>query len=337
MRITIRAGALVVATLGVAVVLAACGSGTVGGSSGGPGASGASGNNNKNLSLVAGVDNEPFYYTMECGAKAEATRLGYNLTFTAPAQFDAGLQNPLITAQVNDKPAGALITPDSDTASRGPMQQLKNAGTKIVQVDTALKDTSIALSSISSDNTAGGRDAADTLGQLLNGKSGSVLALDTVAGTSTTDARAQGFAAEIKAKYPNLKVLDTQFTNNDPAVAAQRVTAAVASTPDLIGVFATNLNTGQGAATGLGNAHKSGQIQLVGFDASPNEVTGLKNGDFQALIAQEPGTIGKDGVDQVVNAITGQPVTKNIPTQLVSITQANMNAMSQYFYASTKC
>jgi ribose transport system substrate-binding protein len=323
-----------VAVVGAAVVLAGCGSGTVGGgSSGGSGGAPA----NKHLALVAGVDNEPFYYTMECGAKAEATKLGYTLDFKAPAKFDAGLQNPIITAEVNDKPAGALIVPDSDTASAGPMRQLKNAGTKIVEVDTSLKDSSIALSSISSDNTQGGKLAADTLGKLVNGKSGSVLALDTVAGTSTTDQRAQGFAAEIKAKYPNLKLLTTEFTNNDPAVAAQKVTAAIASTPDLVGIFATNLNTGQGAATGLGNAHKAGQIQLVGFDASPNEVTDLRSGQFQALIAQEPGTIGKDGVDQVVNAITGKPVTKTIPTDLVSITQANMDSNQQFFYSQTKC
>jgi len=322
-----------VAVVGAAVVLAGCGSGTVGGSSGGSGSAPA----NKHLALVAGVDNEPFYYTMECGAKAEATKLGYTLDFKAPAKFDAGLQNPIITAEVNDKPAGALIVPDSDTASAGPMQQLKNAGTKIVEVDTSLKDTSIALSAISSDNTQGGTLAADTLGKLVNGKPGSVLALDTVAGTSTTDQRAQGFATEITAKYPNLKLLTTEFTNNDPAVAAQKVTAAIASTPDLVGIFATNLNTGQGAATGLGNAHKVGQIQLVGFDASPNEVTDLRSGQFQALIAQEPGTIGKDGVDQVVNAINGKPVTKTIPTDLVSITQANMDSNQQFFYTQTKC
>ncbi len=322
-----------VAVVGAAVVLAGCGSGTVGGSSSGSG----SAPTNKHLALVAGVDNEPFYFTMECGAKAEATKLGYTLDFKAPASFDAGLQNPIITAEVNDKPAGALIVPDSDTASAGPMQQLKNAGTKIVEVDTSLKDTSIALSSISSDNTQGGKLAADTLGQLVNGKSGSVLALDTKAGTSTTDQRAQGFAAEIKAKYPNLKLLTTVFTNNDPAVAAQKVTAAIASTPDLVGIFATNLNTGQGAATGLGNAHMAGQIQLVGFDASPNEVTDLRNGQFQALIAQEPGTIGKDGVDQVVNAINGKPVTQTIPTDLVSITQANMDSNQKFFYSQTKC
>src|SRR5215469_5332138 len=126
-----RVPVAVIATAGAVVALAACASGTVGGGSTG-GSANAPANNNKQLALIAGVDNEPFYYTMECGAKAEAQKLGYTLTFKAPAQFDAGIQNPLITAEVNDKPAGALITPDSDTASEGPMVQLKNAGTKIV-------------------------------------------------------------------------------------------------------------------------------------------------------------------------------------------------------------
>jgi ribose/xylose/arabinose/galactoside ABC-type transport system permease subunit len=36
------------------------------------------------------------------------------------------------------------------------------------------------------------------------------------------------------------------------------------------GVFATNLSSAEGPATGLRNANKLGQVELVGFDASPN-------------------------------------------------------------------
>ena len=69
MRVTTRAVAVSTAALGAAMVLAACGSGTVGGSSGGS-AGNAPANNNKNLVLVAGVQNEPFYISMNCGAQA---------------------------------------------------------------------------------------------------------------------------------------------------------------------------------------------------------------------------------------------------------------------------
>jgi ribose transport system substrate-binding protein len=64
-------------------------------------------------------------------------------------------------------------------------------------------------------------------------------------------------------------------------------------------------------------------------------VQSLQQGVFQALIAQDPATIGVDGVDQVVNAITGKSVTKNISTNLVSLTQSDAAAIAKYTYKSS--
>jgi ribose transport system substrate-binding protein len=211
------------------------------------------------------------------------------------------------------------------------VKQLKDAGIKVVEVDTKLQDTSIASSSISSNNEQGGEKAAETLAKLAGDKAGSVLVLNTKAGTSTTDARAKGFETAIK-KYPNLKYVGQQYTDNEPDQAASKVTATLAANPDLIGVFATNLNTGQGAATGLRNAGRTGAVNLVGFDASPKQVEDLRAGVVQALIAQDPATIGKQGVDQAIAALDGKSPQRNIETDLVSITKADMDSNSKYFY-----
>ncbi|WP_410674587.1 ABC transporter substrate-binding protein [Amycolatopsis sp. cmx-4-68] len=321
----VAAGALASA----AALLTACGSGTVGDTGGGN--SQANSANAKKLALIPGVQAEPFYISLQCGAEAEAKKLGYELTTQAPQKFDAPLQTQLVNALGANPPAALLIAPTDDTAMLAPIQQVKARGAKIVEVDTALKDTSVAASSISSDNAAGGKLAAQTMAKLAAGKSGSVLVLDTIAGTSTTAARAKGFEEELK-NTPALKSIGIQFTQNEPDQAASKVTAALAANPDLIGIFATNLNTGEGAATGLRNSGKVGSVNLIGFDASPAEVEGLKNGQYQALIAQDPASIGTQGVQQAVAAIEGKPVTRNLTAQLHSITKADMDANSQYFY-----
>jgi ribose transport system substrate-binding protein len=282
------------------------------------------------------VTQEPFYISMQCGAEAEAKSLGYTVDTNAPQKFDAVLQEPIVTGLGADKPAALLVAPTDDVAMTEPIKQVKNLGVKIVEVDTSLKDRSVAVSTITSNNEEGGRLAAKTLADLAGGKSGSVLVLDTIAGTSTTNARAKGFFDELK-KYPNLKPAgEAQFTQNEPDQAASKVTAALASTPDLIGIFATNLNSGEGAATGLRNAGKTGAVNLVGFDASPSEVDGLRSGDFQALIAQDPATIGKEGVKQAVAAIEGKSVKRDIEAPLVAITKDNMDENEKYFY-KTSC
>lgn len=315
----------------LALLTAGCGgSGTIGQNQGGQAAAPA----NKNLVLLPGVKAEPFYISMQCGAEEEAAKLGYQLQTQAPDQFEAALQTPIVTGVLATRPAGVLIAPTDDVALANPMTQLKDAGIKVVEVDTRLQDESVALATVSSNNEQGGQLAAQTVAQLIGDK-GKVLVLNTKAGTSTTDARAKGFEDEI-AKHPGITYLGQEYTDNQPAVAAQKVTAKLASDPDLVAVFATNLNTGEGAATGLRNAGKTDQVRLVGFDASPKQIEGMRSGEVTALIAQDPATIGRDGVQQVVAAIEGKPVQREIQTDLVAITRDDMDSKSQYFY-KTSC
>ncbi|GAB3476089.1 ABC transporter substrate-binding protein [Amycolatopsis cihanbeyliensis] len=314
-------GALLAAT----ALLAACG-GQVGDTGGD-----AEQTDNKNLVLVTGTQNEPFYISLRCGAEAAAEQAGYQITTQEPAKFDATLQTEKVNALVGNPPGALIIAPTDENAMKAPIEQVKNQGSKIVEVDTALADDSVAASSISSDNTEGGKLAAQTLAELVGEESGSVLLLDTIAGTSTTNERAAGFEEELQ-NYPNLKSVGVQFTDNEPAEAAGEVTAAISAHPDLIGIFATNLNTGEGAATGLRNAGKVGEVNLVGFDASPSEVDGLRKGEFQALIAQDPAAIGRQGVEQAVSAIEGKSVERKITADLHALTQENMTANEEYFY-----
>lgn len=316
------------ALLGATLLLTACGGG------GQIGDSGSSGNTKK-MVLIPGVAAEPFYISMECGFREAAKAKGYEVDVQAPAKFDSTLQTPIVTGVLANKPGAVLIAPTDDKAMAGPMKQLKDAGIKVVEVDTKLEDTSIAVSTVSSDNEQGGQLAAQTLAKLVGGKAGSVLVLNTKAGTSTTDARAKGFEDEIK-KHPNLKYVGQQYTDNEPDQAASKVTATLAANPDLVGVFATNLNTGEGAATGLRNAGKTGAVNLVGFDASPKQVEDLRAGAVQALIAQDPATIGRTGVEQAIAALEGGSVERDIETDLVALTKADMDANEKYFYKQ-KC
>jgi len=61
----------------------------------------------------------------------------------------------------------------------------------------------------------GGALAADSLAQQIGGK-GTVAVIDVNPGISTTDARIQGFDQEMKAKYPGITVLSTQYEMTAP-------------------------------------------------------------------------------------------------------------------------
>jgi ribose transport system substrate-binding protein len=338
MRISRPVGVSTLA-FGLAAALAACGGSSSGGSvtpSASDSGSAAAGGGSKNITLMVGVKGDPFYVSMECGAKEAAAAAGATLNTQGPDKFDATLQNPLLDAVAASKPDALLVAPNDVKASAGPLKKIQDAGTKVVLVDTTVDDASIGVSRIATDNKLGGVKAAEAL-QTLGLKSGAkVLVISTDPGISSVDARVAGFgekAAELGFKL----VSDTQYSHNQPATAAQVITAALQKDPDLAGVFATNLFSAQGTATGLRTAGKSGAVKMVGFDAGPDQIKQLEAGDVQALVAQKPFDIGKQGVEQALAALSGGSVTANIQTESLVVTKDNMAdpEVSKYIYKAS--
>jgi ribose transport system substrate-binding protein len=323
-----RRTALVVGTAAaVLATTAACGSGSSSSSSS-SGSSGSSssggGSKNYNIAFIPGVAGDAFYITMQCGIQAEAQKEGATVKMQAPQKFDPTLQNPILQSVIASKPDALLIAPTDVSAMQAPIAQAKQQGIKVILVDTTLKDPSVAESAISSDNAAGGKSAFDAIKQLApNG--GKVLGIGVQPGISTTDARDKGFGDAAKAD-PKYKYLGVQYSMNDPAKAAQLVSAALQKDPDIVGIFASNLFSAEGAATGIRQAGKQNAVKIVGFDAGPDQIKALQDGTVQALIAQQPGTIGTDGVQQAIKALKGEPTQKQIQTGSTIITKANLNA-----------
>jgi ribose transport system substrate-binding protein len=327
-----RYPALVTGTVAVAAIsmgLAACSSSSSSSSSAASGGStsGTSSAAGKNLELVVGTKSDDFYVTMECGAMAEAKALGVHLTVTGPADFSPSEQAPILNAVAASKPDALIVAPTDSQALNPELSRISGAGTKLVFVDTTTSDPSVAVSHVTSDNVAGGALAADSLAKQIGSK-GTVAVIDVNPGISTTDQRIQGFDQELKAKYPGITVLSTQYDNDSTSTAASQVEGDISAHPNLSGVFATNVLSAEGAATGVQHAGRSGKVKVATFDADPQQMQALQSNTIQLAVAQSPYLEGQDGVQQAVNALTGKPVTANIGTPLVAITRQNMSSPS---------
>lgn len=317
----------------VALTLAACGGGSTSGDAGAASGGTSAGGGGKKITLMVGVKGDPFYVSMQCGAQEAATAAGATLDVQGPDKFDATLQNPMLDAVAAAKPDALLVAPNDVKASAPPLKRLQDSGTKIILVDTTVTDTAIGVSRIATDNNLGGQKAAEALSKL--GVKGKVLVISTDPGVSSVDARVDGFKSKA-AEFGFTLASDTQYSHNQAATAAQVISAALAKDPDLTGVFATNLFTAQGVATGVKQAGKSGTVKIVGFDAGPDQIKQLEAGDVQALVAQKPFDIGKQGVEQALAALGGKPVTADIQTESLIITKDNMAdpEVSKYIYKS---
>jgi ribose transport system substrate-binding protein len=310
--------------------LAACGGDDGGGSASGGGGGGGGGD--YEVAFIQGVAGDEFYITMQCGIEAAAEELGVTVTTQGPQQFDPALQTPIVDSIVASQPDGLLIAPTDVSAMNRPIRAAADAGITVGLVDTTLEDPSMAVTQVASDNEGGGAAAFEAIKQ-ANPDGGTVLVVGHEPGISTNEARIKGFNDAL-AQDPAFTALPTQYAQNDPAEGARIVTSTLQAHPDLIGIFGTNLFAAEGAATGLRQAGATG-VTVVGFDAGPAQVEALQNGTVQALVAQQPADIGRQGLEQVVASLNGEEPQAEIQTGFTILTQDNLDQNQDAVYKSS--
>lgn len=285
---------------------------------------------NKNVALVLGVKGSPFYQALQCGAQEKAKQLGIALTVSAPDQFSADSQIPVVNAVTATLPAVAAIVPTDTQALIAPMKQLAARGTKVLTVDQTLNDASFLQTAIVSDNEQGGKMAAEAMNKLLAGK-GEVLVITQPPGSAAQDAREKGFAEQIK-RYPGITYIGPQYQSDDPQKAAEIVTATLSAHPQLAGIFSTNDQGAIGAITGLRQAGATKKVKMVAYDAATAEVSALKNGTIDVLIAQNPRQEGEAVIEVASKLMAGATVPKKTLTELVSIDAQQQTKADKYQY-----
>jgi ribose transport system substrate-binding protein len=317
----------------MALALAACGGDDGGGDAAGGGGGGGGGSEAYEIAFIQGVAGDEFYITMECGIQEAAEELGVTVETQGAQQFDPALQTPIVDSVVASAPDGMLIAPTDVSAMVRPLKAAADAGITIGLVDTTLEDPSMAVTQVASDNEGGGAAAFQAI-QEANPDGGTVLVVGHEPGISTNEARIKGFL-EALAEDPKFTALPTQYAQNDPAEGARIVTSTLQATPDLIGIFGTNLFAAEGAATGLRQAGAQEQVTVVGFDAGPAQVEALEAGTVQALIAQQPAEIGRQGLEQVVASLNGEEPEAEIQTGFTIITADNLADNQDAVYRSS--
>jgi ribose transport system substrate-binding protein len=268
-----------------------------------------------------------FWKSVEAGARLAGTELGVDIVWKGPLkENDRAQQISIVEQFVEEGISGIVLAPLDNTALRRPVATAVSKKIPVVIFDSALKGEAGKdfISFVATDNMKGGSLGGEHLAKLLKGK-GNLVLLRYQVGSASTMEREQGFLDAIK-KSPGLKMLvENRYAG---ATAGEAKTAAM-NIFDKIkmadGVFAPNESSTFGLLLALRQNNMAGKVKFVGFDATPPLVEALKNGEIDALVAQDPTRMGYEAVKTLVAHIQGKPVPKTIDTGVRLITRENLN------------
>jgi ribose transport system substrate-binding protein len=279
-------------------------------------------NANRTLVWIPKTVNSTFWLAVWEGTKKAAAELGYKevLYKGTAAQSDIAGQVNLVNDMVSRKVSGIMIAATDAKALVDPVEKAVAAGVPVVTLDSGV-DSQKPYAYIATDNIAAAKTAADVLGGLIAGK-GTVGDIGITAGSQTGREREDGFVKQMKAKYPEVKVLAVQYTGCDPAKSLNIATDMLTGNPGLVGFYGACDGPGTGIAQLVKQRTLKGKIKSVSFDVSPDQFLLFLDGYLDALIVQDPFQMGYRGVYAMDQVIHKQPVKDKlvaIPAKVVTL------------------
>jgi ribose transport system substrate-binding protein len=219
-----------------------------------------------------------------------------------------------------------VLAPLDRRALVAPVETAVQGRIPVVIIDSAL-DSKAPCSFIATDNREGGRIAARNLGRILGGK-GNVILLRYMVGSASTEEREAGFLEVMKKDFPDIKLISTEQHAGPTRDSAKSVAENLLNRfgREVNGIFASNESAASGMLLALRDAGLAGgKVKFVGFDAGETPLDGLKKGDMQGFVVQDPLKMGYLGVKTAVAALRGEKVEASIDTGVGFVTPENLN------------
>lgn len=280
------------------------------------------------VALVLKTANNPFFIDMQKGAEDAAKKLGVNLIVqAAEREVDVEKQMQIIENLIQTKVAALCVTPSGSREIVPAIEKANRAGIPVVIVDTrvdpkAMSESSAKIASfIGSDNYEGGKLAGEFIAKKLGGK-GKVAVLEGIPGHETGDSRLKGFREALKAT-PEIEIVASQTANWERDQGFNVFQNILQSHPDVQAVFACSDLMALGAVEAIAAAKKTGQITVVGFDASDEARKAVMTGTMDATVAQSPAEMGALAVENAYHLIKGEPVKDELVVPIKLITKEN--------------
>lgn len=250
-------------------------------------------------------------------------------TYGPPSEADIDQQVAILENVLAKKPDAIVIASTSSDATVPMIEEAADAGIPVITIDNKV-NTDKYTAFLATDNEKGGALAAEEMlaeweARGIDPSGKKVAIISSMAGVQVLIDRDSGFEKRMKELVPDIKFIETRYTDNDIVKALSAAEDLLTANKDLIGFFADNNHTGTGASRAVSERGLEDKVMVVAFDSDSEEISALENGSIKALVVQDPYGMGYKGTMYALDAIEGKDVPKEVDTGATVVIKTNMN------------
>jgi inositol transport system substrate-binding protein len=266
--------------------------------------------------------NFPFFVHMMKALKAESEKDGLSYT-ESDGQDQAPKQTADLEAALAKGVKGIVISPHSVDAMAPALQEAVDANVPVVTIDRRVPSVAGVLAHVGADNTKGGEAQGNLIVKMFP-EGATIINLQGTPGASPAIDRNKGLHNVLDKAGDKYKIVAEQTANfhrDDGLKVTESLLAGLSAPPKVI--VSANDDMALGAIEAVKGRNLK-DIVIIGFDALPEALAKVRDGELSATVEQFPAKQSSLGVQiladfvkngkkpaQQLNLITPVAITKD--------------------------
>ena len=299
--------------------------------------SGGGANSGKKVKLAFVTNgSSPFWVIARKGTdKAVAEDPNISVDFKIPSNATADEQKQIIDAELVNSVDGIAVSP-IDPANETQMLNDAAKKTLLFTHDSDAPESDRACY-VGTDNVAAGKQAGELVKKVLP-DGGKIMVFVGKSDAQNAKERYQGLKDALKGS--KVEVIDLRTDDTDRTRAKANVQDTLVKYPDIKGLVGLWSYNGPAILNAVKEAGKIGKVKIVCFDEEEDTLDGVKAGEIEGTVVQQPFEFGYQAITMMAKVIRGDksviPATKQKFVETRVIDKSNVDEFSSKLKELTK-
>lgn len=279
------------------------------------------GNPRHHIVLIAQELENPYWRSIEQGARAASDKAGMELEYTGPLRINPSEQITLLEKSIAAKADAVLLQGLADSKYRALIDKAASQGIPVIAIDTD-EPGSKRISYVGTDN----EEAGVRMGELVVRAASGAGRIGVIVGSELApnqQLRLQGFRSVI-SRYPNLSIIEIRSSNISRLQAAGQAEDLLRLYPQITDMVGFSALDGAGIAEAAGRV-RADKLRVFAFDAAEETLEGIRRCRIASTIVQQPNEMGAEAVSLLNDYFSGKQVA---PRRVTATSVLNASSVS---------